>query len=209
MPPATHDDWLDAAEHALDVAIDAGDNVYVGGFFRESFTLVDSQTTVTAKGNSDAIVIKYSPTGAALWAATWGSEAGVDNVRGLTVSDDGRVFVAGFHTGAVDLGNGLALPAPAGGQQNYFLVELAADTGRIVSAKGHAVVVPAWGVVKGATGSPALLDGFPKLPVAFANDRLLGAITGVAESPPPFGAAPPTGESAVYVFKLDANTLAP
>lgn len=77
------------------VAVDSVGNVYVAG-----------ATTSFGAGGMDALLVKYTPTGALLWAKTWGG-ARDDYAIAVAVGPDGYIYVTGwtlsFGAGSFDI----------------------------------------------------------------------------------------------------------
>jgi hypothetical protein len=91
---------------ASSVAVDAGGNCIVVGFFEETVTLGASTFTVT--DGPDGLVVKYSPNGDVLWAreidGTWAR-----NLNRVRVDRGGAVYVAGTFGETIDFGGGTTL----------------------------------------------------------------------------------------------------
>src|SRR5439155_13529664 len=94
--------WNDEA-HA--VAVDSSGNVLVGGSFTGTVDFGGGPTQALGGGQSDVFVVKYAPTGAYLWARTFGGTS-FDSCSGLAVDGSGNVVVTGTFTGAADFGGG-------------------------------------------------------------------------------------------------------
>ncbi|TAK47944.1 MAG: T9SS type A sorting domain-containing protein [Saprospiraceae bacterium] len=105
--------WLRKAEAEFgidgvtQVTTDHEGNIYLTGSYRKK--LVFGNHTVEAVswnlgGTRDAFIVKYSPTGEALWARTIG---GVHNCWGMSVTTDesGNVYLAGFASGTTEIGD--------------------------------------------------------------------------------------------------------
>jgi hypothetical protein len=110
------------------VAVDAQGNAYVVGGFSGTvdFDPTDGTEARTAAGpkRSDAFVTKYDAAGRLAWALTFGSPD-MEFARCVAVDRAGFAYVAGFYSGAFDLGKGHALATKSG--RNVFLLKLAAD----------------------------------------------------------------------------------
>ncbi|MCB0739055.1 MAG: hypothetical protein KDC92_16215, partial [Bacteroidetes bacterium] len=79
------------------LAIDANNNIYLTGYFRDSIDLDPSSSNyyVKSKGNTDIFLAKYSPTGSFLWGFAIGgnnTDAGLD----VEVNSKNQVIVTGF-----------------------------------------------------------------------------------------------------------------
>jgi hypothetical protein len=83
------------------VGVDAGGNVYaVGGR-----TYEDASGLFTVHNNHGLDVLKFSPTGTAVWAK-WINTRYIPNYANLAVNASGNVFVAGSFQGSVDFDPG-------------------------------------------------------------------------------------------------------
>lgn len=78
---------------AYNVDCDAAGNAFLCGYF--SNTLVIGSQTLVAAGGADIFVIKYSPTGSVLWAASTGGSGG-DLSNCVNVDASGNVIVSGY-----------------------------------------------------------------------------------------------------------------
>lgn len=117
-----------AADYAGDIALDARGNLYVVGGFGGvvDFDPGEGSEPRTAAGATrpDAFVAKYDAGGRLCWALTFGSKE-MDFARCVAVSREGFVYVAGHHSGTIDLGGGHRVETKRG--RNVFLLKLAAD----------------------------------------------------------------------------------
>lgn len=72
------------ADGAMDVAVDASGNVWVGGY------------TGTAAQGTDFILLKYDSGGTLDWDETWaGDSAGADTLKAIAVNENGECIVTG------------------------------------------------------------------------------------------------------------------
>ncbi len=88
--------WGGTSEDSVDsIAVDSSGNVYVAGY-TDSF----------GAGGHDVLITKYDPSGAFIWAKTWGG-AGVEYATSIKVGPDGLLYVTGptssFGAGWYDL----------------------------------------------------------------------------------------------------------
>jgi hypothetical protein len=91
------------------VTVDAGGNVVVVGHFAGTTTGLTSPAAnlIANSGNSDAFVVKYSPTGQSQWAQRVGGVSG-DSFKSVTVDAAGNIVAAGSFAGTT---TGLTSPA--------------------------------------------------------------------------------------------------
>lgn len=74
---------------------------YTGGTIQWAYNI---STSVEGFSNNDAFVVKYSPEGQVLFAKNWGSD-NFDRVDGITVNNDGEIFISGMVSGAGNFGS--------------------------------------------------------------------------------------------------------
>ena len=100
---------------ARTLAIDAAGNSYIAGEFRQTvdFDPGSGITSLTASGEIDAFVAKYSPTGALLWVQAFGS-TGLDWATDVALDPAGNVWLVGRHAGTVDFDNGIGVANKTG-----------------------------------------------------------------------------------------------
>jgi hypothetical protein len=82
-------------ERNLDLSIDSSGNVYISG------TTEGSLHGNTHAGGKDAFVTKYNSNGLRLWTRQLGT-AGEDRSMGVDVDSEGKVYISGWTTGALD-----------------------------------------------------------------------------------------------------------
>lgn len=90
------------AEYANKIAVDAEDNIYVGGLFNQDFTA--GTALLENNGDSDIFCVKLSSAGNILNAIAIGSE-GQDTLKGLAVTLDGIVFLSGNYRYSITIGS--------------------------------------------------------------------------------------------------------
>ena len=76
------------------ISTDANGNSYLTGNFQGSVTL--GQTTLVSSGITDIFVTKYDNAGNCIWARQAGGP-GIDDGKGIAVSENGGVFVTGMY----------------------------------------------------------------------------------------------------------------
>ncbi|MGB6046089.1 MAG: SBBP repeat-containing protein [Flavobacteriales bacterium] len=84
---------FDARAYAI--AIDAQDRIYVTGSYRGTATFSDSLSLASFGSNSDIFLARYDTAGYCLWARRAGGNYWPDEARGIALSDDGGIFIAG------------------------------------------------------------------------------------------------------------------
>lgn len=117
------------------LAIDASNNIYVGGGFETSFDFDPGAgtTTVTSGGNDDEFISKFDASGNLLWVKSWGN-AGEGEVTDLALDALGNVYTMGYFYGTVDFD-------PGAGTQN---LSSAGGTGDIAVSKFDAAGNYVW-----------------------------------------------------------------
>jgi hypothetical protein len=94
---------------AYGVAIDAADRIYVTGSYNGNASFGDG-VTLSSLGNDDIFLARYDTAGTCLWARRAGSSGSSDEARGVAVSADGAVFIAGFSGGTTIGFDGISIP---------------------------------------------------------------------------------------------------
>jgi hypothetical protein len=109
--------WGDNQSYATAIAVDASNNVLVGG---RVWDVVDfGGGPLGAPGEMRCFVVKLSPTGTHLWSrVTTGCAS--EGIRGIAVDSSGNALVTGRAGGPVDFGGG-PLPHSMGGVDMYVI----------------------------------------------------------------------------------------
>ena len=79
------------------IATDQNGNVFVTGSFNSPVIIFGTTTLTNLQGNDDIYLVKYSPTGGVLWAASAGG-TGYDQGLGISTDLNGNVFITGGFT---------------------------------------------------------------------------------------------------------------
>jgi hypothetical protein len=90
-------------DHPKGVAVDAGGNLYITGYFRNTVNFGGS--SLTTAGTS-AFLAKYASTGAHIWSKRMNSLAGIDVGNAVGADGSGNVIVAVGIYGTSDFGGG-------------------------------------------------------------------------------------------------------
>jgi PKD repeat protein len=174
-----------SSDGANGVASDAAGNVFVGGTLRGSMTV--GSTQLTSAGLGDWYIVKYSPTGAVLWAKQFGG-TGDDALESLAADADGNVIATGRFAGTTSFG-GTALVA--NGASDMVLAKYAGADGAHLWSKR-------FGGTLDDLGSAVAVD-------AAKNIYLTGYFRGTVD----FGGGPITvpmdTDLDVFVAKFDTN----
>jgi hypothetical protein len=162
------------------VAIDSGGNSYVVGNLFGTANFGGIQ--LTTYGGSDIALIKYSPTGAVLWAKHFG-DISAQNATGVAVDTAGNVYIIGWYTGSVDFDSGFVTA------NNYD----------VVVAKYSPTGAPMWSKVLGGSSTD---EG-----VGIAVDGTGNVyVTGVFAATVDFGGGPLTSAGGFDVFLAKYTT---
>jgi hypothetical protein len=172
-------------DNGLDVAVDSGDNVVVGGSM--SGTVDFGGGPLMSSGGNDAFVVKLSPSGSHVWSAIYGGAAD-DRVLSVAVNSLDATFIQGdFSSASIDFGGG---PLGNSGMADSFLAKLSP------------VGAHQWSQVYGGTGTD-LLFGLAIDP----TDNVL--ITGAFSNTVSYGGAPlvSSGTFDIVAAKYDTNGM--
>ena len=127
---------------AWSIALDNNENPYVVGKFNHTADFDPSQgiDMHSAVDEADAFLTRFDTLGNLTWARTWGG-AGYDSADGVTIDNDGNVYVQGAFQEAVDFDPGPdVVEREAAGIRDAFLTKFNPD-GDLV-----------WNVTRGLTG---------------------------------------------------------
>jgi len=87
---------------AADIAVDADDNLYVGGHYWGTITF--GSTSVTTSGLTDIFLAKINSSGEWQWLKSGGS-SNFDECKAVKVHSDGSIYVSGTHAGRIYFSN--------------------------------------------------------------------------------------------------------
>nr|WP_242033465.1 SBBP repeat-containing protein [Phormidium sp. FACHB-592] len=123
-------------DYATDISVDASDNVYTTGYFRNTTDFDPGLGTMnlTNAGGDDVFVSKLDANGNFVWAKRIGG-SGYDQPNGISVDGSGNVYITGYFFGIVNFDTGISITslASAGGA-DVFVSKLNAN-GNVVWAK--------------------------------------------------------------------------
>ena len=104
---------------AKGIAIDSAGNSIVAGFFADSVDF--GAGTVRSRGGYDAFIVKYSASGAYMWARQLGGDD-TDYAKGVAVDSAGNIYIHGqYQSSNLDLGFG---PVATVGASDLYLLKL-------------------------------------------------------------------------------------
>ncbi|MEZ4307116.1 MAG: MopE-related protein [Polyangiaceae bacterium] len=169
-------------QEAFGVAVDAGGNVTIAGYFND--TIDFGGGVLTCAGLLDAFVARFDPSGAHLFSAAYG-DATVQVAADVATDAQGNVLVLVNGYGTVDFGGG---PLTSAGEYDSFVAKLSPAGAHVWSKRfGSALDDDATGIAVDAGG----------------NVLVSGALQGTVD----FGGGPLTSAGALdaYVLKLSSG----
>lgn len=183
-----------AVDRGYGVACDGSGNVLITGHFRLTvdFDPGAGTASLTAAGNSDIFVAKYTSGGDYVWAGRMGGTM-ADRGHAIVADSDGAALVAGYFIGSADFDPGAGTTTlNAGGTTGCFAMKLNAD-GTL-----------AWARFVGA-GASDIAYG-----IATDGDDaayVTGTVTGAVDFDPGVGTATQgtAGVAEAFVLKLDED----
>jgi hypothetical protein len=138
-------------------AADGAGNVYIAGTFSGS-TVTLGDKTLSRIGVADAIVAKFDPTDAVLWAKNFGGSGTSAGASNIVLDSSGRIYVRGVFT----YGNLTAPPLTIIGIQDVFAMKLD-ESGNTIWAKnfgGPGTTVDPGGLAVAGGGNVYLSGAF-------------------------------------------------
>jgi len=159
VPTWSHAFGSPGEDRAQAVAIDAGGNVALAGYFSGTIDLGTGPLTsehlpwLSENDYKDVLVARYLPDGVPLWARRIGAEAD-DRANGVATDVAGNVAITGSVSNYVDFGDGTV--TGTGGSNDAFVAVYAAADGAYLWARrmggsgsetGYAIAVDAAGNV--------------------------------------------------------------
>jgi len=114
-----------ADDYGFSVAADAASNVYATGGFQGTVDVDPgaAQTLLASAGSYDGYLVKSAPSGAVLWARSFGGTSS-DIAHGVALAADGGVLVTGEFSGTATVGTTVLTSA---GSADIFLAKWDAD----------------------------------------------------------------------------------
>lgn len=168
-------------QNCRSVAVDAADNVYIGGFFQGSVDFGGG--SLASLGDRDIYIAKFNSSGAYQWSKRFG-DANEQWCMSMDVDDAGYVYLTGYFLGTVNFG-GANLSST--GSYQVFLASLDSDGVHEWSKQ--------FGDAADQRGTSVTAD-------AYGDVYMTGILTGTAN----FGGANLTGAGGFDIFlaKFDA-----
>jgi hypothetical protein len=173
---------------AYGVAIDAADRIYVTGSYNGNASFGDG-VTLSSLGNDDIFLARYDTAGTCQWARRAGSSGSSDEARGVAVSADGAVFIAGFSGGTTIGFDDISIPNAGNFRQ-------------LVIARYDST-----GTVQWARASTGNGQGKTCRAISVSGDRLFvtGQIGGSAASYDGLALTPAASGAYLYVLATDLD----
>lgn len=106
------------------IATDTSGNVYVGGHFADKvdFDPSSKKHNLKASGTADLFIVKYSRTGALVWAKAL-SGTGAGDVLDMHITNDGQLFLTGYFTGNIDFDPSTGVRSATASGEDAFMAE--------------------------------------------------------------------------------------
>lgn len=121
------------SERALCIKTDGQGNSYITGFYYQTASFENQ--SITSSGAQDVFIAKYNNSGVLQWVKTAGG-VNADIGNGITIDDDGNVFVTGEFSGTATFG-GFSLTSQDN-SVDIFTVKLDNDGNFLWARKGSA-----------------------------------------------------------------------
>jgi hypothetical protein len=162
-------------DYGRGIAFDAEDNVLVTGYFT-SYILTFGSITINNSNSSyeDIFVVKFSPDGDPLWAASAGANDGNDRGYGITVDAAGNVFVTGAFASSAPASGAYNLTGNGG---NDLFVAKYSTTGEVLWAIGAGGILwdEAYGISSTMGGNILIAGAFYSPTLSFGSNDLTNA----------------------------------
>ena len=174
------------------MAIDAGGNIFIAGYFGAP-SITFGFTTLLNKGEDDVFIAKYHNSGNIFWAKGFGS-SGTENANNIQIDASGNIYVIGIFGGSKIVFEADTLINHSVNTPDFFLVKFTTN-GNVLWAKsfGGSGVDYAHDLNIGNDGNIVLSGSFTSPTITFGNITLT-----IAESSA-------TYMYDMYVAKFDAD----
>jgi hypothetical protein len=185
---------------AVGMAVDSAGNAYLAGGFKSTVTVNTTPVTkLISDGGNDAYIVKYSPSGTALWAKNYGGTKD-DSVDSVAIDPQGNPVVTGSFESTAQFG-GTTL-ASGSGSWNDFVAKLSATDGSVVWAEALTSTSTSGTLVGGAIAPTS------RIAVDSAgNVYSTGRFEGTIQLDPTNATDAIKGTNASFISKLDANGI--
>ncbi|HWB09340.1 MAG TPA: SBBP repeat-containing protein, partial [Pirellulales bacterium] len=192
-----------AVDLRIGLAVDPNGNAYVVGGFSQSATVDTAPaTTLTSAGGNDVFVVKYTPSGAAQWAESFGGNAD-DAADSAAVDPSGNLVITGSYGENLPRGASIQFGGTTlsnnGGSLNDFVVKLNAADGSVAWADA---------LTGGATGAIGPAEGYhamSRIAVDSQGNVYTTGTFGVTAQLDPTGGTDALTASGTFISKLDTN----
>ena len=110
-------------EIGINIAIDGGNNIAVGGYFRGiTFSFGSYSGTILGPNSDDLFVVKYSPSGNSLWVKTAGGTK-LENMQGIAIDSNDNIIICGGYTSATLTASGITITNPQVNTYDAFVIK--------------------------------------------------------------------------------------
>ncbi len=109
---------------AVTLAVDAGREVVVGGYFNDT-TRIAGELLTANTADRDVFLARYAEDGSAVWARKAGGVLD-DDITRLVIDATGDIFVAGYLIGVMTLDENLSIQSSTG-WSDFYLLHYSAD----------------------------------------------------------------------------------
>jgi gliding motility-associated-like protein len=113
---------------ANDIAVDEGGFSYAVGSFSGSLSWGDGSPGMTSSGSRDGFLVVFDGEGEFVWQVKFGG-SGADAVNGVSLADDGSVFVCGTYQQTLNAGS---FSISASGSSDAFVAKVDGASGEVL-----------------------------------------------------------------------------
>lgn len=106
-----------------------GGDLIIGGYITDTVDFDPGPGQLNVGGNMDFFFARYDPNGNVVWAKTFGSYSGIDEMHALEVDASGNIWIAGAINDSIDMdpGPGVAMFYPTPASRDGLIVKFDPD----------------------------------------------------------------------------------
>lgn len=106
-----------------------GGDLIIGGYITDTVDFDPGPGQLNVGGNMDFFFARYNPNGNVVWAKTFGSYSGIDEMHALEVDASGNIWIAGAINDSIDMdpGPGVAMFYPTPASRDGLIVKFDPD----------------------------------------------------------------------------------
>lgn len=106
-----------------------GGDLIIGGYITDTVDFDPGPGQLNVGGNMDLFFARYDPNGNVVWAKTFGSYSGIDEMHALEVDGAGSIWIAGAINDSIDMdpGPGVAMFYPTPASRDGLIVKFDPD----------------------------------------------------------------------------------